>query len=204
MCTPTTHTALTFSAAVLSLLLALSCDAVAGEKAGLVQDAQGGVSARTAGTDRPLAAGGEVFIGDTVKTGREARAQLALGQRTTVRMGGQTEIRIDRYLADAGGEIELGGGALMFDRSGEPSADSLTFRSAYGLIAVRGTVFYAGPSKGKFGVFVERGRVEVTGGGKTVSVGSQEGTDIAEPGAQPSEPRRWKHRRIKPLKLLVK
>jgi hypothetical protein len=48
-------------------------------------------------------------------------------------------------------------------------------------------------------VFVSRGRVDVSGGGKTVSVGPAQGTDIAAPGAEPSDPATWKQSRIDAL-----
>ena len=52
-------------------------------------------------------------------------------------------------------------------------------RSPFALIAVRGTLFFAGPSNGVFGVFVGRGFVEVTGGDRTV---------VIRPGLAPTLP----------------
>ena len=45
---------------------------------------------------------------------------------------------------------------------------AVKIRSSYGLIAVRGTKFFAGPSNGVFGVFVDHGTVTVSGGGSEV------------------------------------
>ena len=137
-----------------------------------------------------------VHVAETVRTGAEARAVLGLGERTTLRLGAETEVRLDRYIIDAGGELTLGGGAILFDREPPKADEDLTISSDYGLIVVRGTTFFAGPSRGVFGVFVETGRVDVTGGGKTVSVGAGEGTNIAEPGAEPTDPVAWGAGRI--------
>lgn len=188
---------------VLFALFLLPAPAVfAGEIAGTVGELRGAVTAGAGTESRSLTSGAEVFIGDTVKTGPGAVVVLQLGKRTTLKLGAETNIEIDRYLADAGGEIDLLAGAILFERTGPPASDPLNVKSAYGLIAVRGTRFYAGPSNGKFGVLVGTGRVEVTGGSKKVSVGWQEGTDIASSGAQPTDPKRWALPRIKAMQKL--
>ena len=70
-------------------------------------------------------------------------------------------------------------------------------RSLFGLIAIRGTRVFAGPSNGVFGVFVARGAVDVTAAGKTVTLGRGFGTNIAKPGDPPTDPAAWKPPRIK-------
>lgn len=181
-----------------------SLPATGAEPAGAVKDLRGDVTAGTSTATRPLQSGAEVFVGETVSTGPGALVVLELGKRTTLKLGAETKIEIDSYLADAGGEIDLMGGAILFERKGTRAANPLNIKSPYGLIAVRGTRFYAGPSKGKFGVLVGHGRVEVTAAGKTVSVGPQEGTDIGAPGEPPSDPALWKLPRIEAMKNLFK
>ncbi len=168
-----------------------------GEVAGAVETVKGPASAAAGGATRPLEPRSSVFVGETVRTGEQARLLMRLGKRTTMRLGERTEIKIDRYIMDAGGEIELGQGAFQFERKGPKSPAPLNIRSAYGLIAVRGTRFFAGPSRGAFGVLVGEGKVEVTSGGKTVVVGPQQGTDIATPGAPPSDPKAWGYERVR-------
>ena len=85
---------------------------------------------------------------------------------------------------------------LAFRPEGLAKID-LTMRTAFGMIGVRGTKFFAGPSRGVFGVFVEHGLVEVTGGGVTRQVGRGQGVDIATPGAAPSEVAQWGDARIR-------
>lgn len=168
-----------------------------GEVAGAVETVKGPASAAAGGESRTLAPQSSVYVGDMVKTGEKARLSMRLGKRTTMRLGEQAQVKIDRYIMDAGGEIELGQGALQFERKGPKSPEPLNIRSAYGLIAVRGTRFFAGPSRGAFGVLVGEGKVEVSSGGKTVIVGPQQGTDIAAPGAPPSDPKAWGYERIR-------
>jgi len=84
----------------------------------------------------------------------------------------------------------------MFDRADDLPKIKLTVRSRFGLIAVRGTKFFAGPSKGVFGIFVERGEVQVTAAGVSRSLKAGDGVDIAKPGQPPSEVKQWGKPRI--------
>ncbi|MDX2156170.1 MAG: FecR family protein [Hyphomicrobiaceae bacterium] len=161
------------------------------DKAGEVEALRGVATALAGQGTRTLAPKEVVFIGDLVRTGAASRLHLRLGDRTFVRLGADTELRIDKYLQDAGGELELVGGLMGFARSGPRAVQDLQIRSAYGLIAVRGTRFYAGPAGGTFGVLVTEGRVAVSAGGRSVELAANQGTDIASPGAPPSTPRRW-------------
>ena len=82
------------------------------------------------------------------------------------------------------------------DLSLDVVADQVTVRSPFGLMAVRGTRFFAGPSNGVFGVFVERGSVLVVGVQTAVLVTSGFGTNIARPGAEPTDSAAWGAARI--------
>lgn len=171
--------------------------AMAAERVGSVSSIAGKATASGAGGARDLAAGADVFLADLIKTTTGTRADLQLGQRTRLMLGGATELRIVRYLVDAGGEIDLMAGAIEFERTGKPASSELRIRSAYGLIGVRGTKFFAGRSDGVFGVFVSNGVVSLSGGGRTVEIKPGEGSGIREPGAQPSTPSVWAPDRVK-------
>jgi ferric-dicitrate binding protein FerR (iron transport regulator) len=85
---------------------------------------------------------------------------------------------------------------MIFEkRDGRPMPVSV--RSSYGVIDVRGTRFFVGPSNNVFGVFVDEGSVTVTAGGRRVTLRAGEGTDISKPGARPTAPKRWGQPRIK-------
>ena len=49
----------------------------------------------------------------------------------------------------------------LLDRPDAPPSGPLSVATPFGLIAARGTKFFAGPSQGTFGVFVEHGLVTV-------------------------------------------
>lgn len=180
-------------AGVATATAALSLPAMAAEKVGAVSALVGKAMAVGAAGQRDLTSGADVFLADVIKTTIGTRAELKLGQRTRLMLGGSTELRIVRYLVDAGGDIDLMAGAIEFERTGKPASSELRVRSAYGLIGVRGTKFFAGRSDG---VFVSNGAVSFSGGGRTVLVQSGEGSGIREPGAQPSTPSKWAPERV--------
>lgn len=157
----------------------------------------GDVTRKQADRLEGLKAGASLMDHDFVATGKESFAELALGEDTSLLLGSETELLIDTFIAGQGGTIELGTGQMVFDRPEGLAKIDLTMRTAFGMIGVRGTKFFAGPSRGVFGVFVEHGLVEVTGGGVTRQVGRRQGVDIAAPGAAPSEVARWGEARIR-------
>ncbi len=165
--------------------------------AGSVRALSGQAEAELKAAVRQLAMNGGVFVGDRISTGAGARASIALGTATELKLGPESRIRIDRFLVNAGGVLVLETGAIGFDRDPGRESGDISVRSAFGLIAVRGTRFFAGPSNGVFGVFVERGSVAVTGGGKRVLVEAGAGTDIARPGDPPTAPKAWGAARIR-------
>ncbi|MGL4242278.1 MAG: FecR family protein [Beijerinckiaceae bacterium] len=145
---------------------------------------------------RSLVSDAQVFVGDRISTSAGARASLKLGRSTDLRLGESARVTIDRFLMEAGGVITLGAGPALIEKDPQSAGQRLDIRSPYGLIAVRGTRFFAGPSNGVFGVFVERGQVALSGGGRQVLISAGEGSDVSSPGGQPSVARPWGAARI--------
>lgn len=162
---------------------------------GTVEDVTGKAYARLTDT-RLLTAQEVILLGDFVWTTAAARARLGLEGGTTVNLGPKARLKIDRFVAEAGGSLTLGDGAVVIDRPGDLPKIDLTVRSTYGLIGVRGTRFFAGPSRGRFGVFVEHGTVTVSSGGLIRRVGPGEGVDIRAPQEEPGPVTRWGQARI--------
>jgi hypothetical protein len=165
-------------------------------RAGEVETTQGECFARSGAARRTLAPDADVFVGDAVGTGSASSLALLLAKVTTVRLGPEAQLRIDRFLMNAGGVLTLEKGAVLYDHDTKDGPDAMAVRSPFGLIAVRGTRFFAGPSNGVFGVFVERGEVFVVGVSTAVTVTAGMGTNIATPGAEPTLPVVWGKPRI--------
>jgi hypothetical protein len=177
--------------------------ASAAEPAGTVEALRGEATAQAASGVRPLAGDASVFVGDLVATGAQSAIALRLGSATEVRLGPEARLRIDRFLINAGGILEFAKGAMLFDHDPAAGQTEMEVRSPFGLIAVRGTRFFAGPSNGVFGVFVYRGLVLVVGQNTSVAVQPEFGTDISAPGAEPTPPHRWAEARIKAAEATV-
>jgi ferric-dicitrate binding protein FerR (iron transport regulator) len=177
-------------------LLATPRSSVARELAGSVEEIKGEAFAAAQNERRKLENAAPLFIADDVSTGSASRLALHLGKDTMVRLGELAHLTIDRFVENAGGELTLASGPLLYDHQQGAEPRPLKIRSSYGLIAVRGTRFFAGPSNGVFGVFVERGSVVVSGAGHDVALGAGEGTNIAHPGDAPTPAAPWRQPRI--------
>ncbi len=165
------------------------------ERVGSVEDVTGEAFAERESVRRTLDRAAPVFLSEEIETGVASRLAMRLGRDTTVRLGEQARLKIDRFLVDAGGDMTLLSGPLLFD--GQPRRAGVQIRSPFALIAVRGTRFFAGPSNDRFGVFVARGSVAVTSAGQQVILRQGEGTDIASPGTPPTPVKRWAPERIR-------
>lgn len=169
---------------------------LASEKAGQVDDLSGEAIAELEASRRRLIPGEVIYVGDTVMTGEASRIGLTVGSATTLRLGARAKLTIDRFLIDAGGVLSLKSGPLLFDRPPGSTTQQVQIRGAFGLIAIRGTQIFAGPSRGKMAVFVRRGSVSVTSGDKIVLLNAGEGSDVPEIGAPPTAPIAWSQERI--------
>lgn len=163
---------------------------------GSVREARGQVEVERGGLREDLEVDGPIMIRDRVSTGASSFAALALGAVTLVRLGGEVDLVIDSFIAEQGGVLDIGAGPILFDRPEAAPPIDMTIRTAFGLIGVRGTKFFAGPSNGVFGVFVERGRVSVLAAGERRRLEAGEGVDISSPGAAPGEVKAWGAPRI--------
>lgn len=164
---------------------------------GKATEIRGDVRRRQAEQEEALAVGAQIFDNDHVRTKVESFATLALGTDTRVLLGAETDLLVDSFIAAQGGTLELGVGRMVFDRpEGLPKVD-VAVRTAFGMIGVRGTKFFCGPSRVAFAVFVEHGSVSVEAGGVTRVVGAGQGVEFRQAGDAPSEPVNWGRARIR-------
>ena len=166
------------------------------EAVGAVEDARGEAFAEAREKRRQLERASPIFVKDLVGTGADSRLWLRLGTNTSIQLGERARLIIDRFLINAGGEITVEAGAMFFEKRAPDRSGTVKVRSSYGLMEVRGTRFFAGPSNKVFGVFVEEGILRVSAGGRQVILRAGQGTDIAQPGARPTAPRQWGQGRI--------
>jgi len=164
--------------------------------AGKVVSLHGDAFADAGGSRRALRPAANVFLGDLIETEALSGVTMSLGRTTIVKLGALAKLRIDKFVIDAGGVLDLEQGALVIDRNDEAKKERLQVRSPFGLIAVRGTLLFAGPTNGVFGVFVARGAATIIAAGRTVSLYSEQGTEILQAGGAPSAPKKWAPERV--------
>jgi hypothetical protein len=182
----------------------LGSSAWAAVAVGSIAELRGEAVAESGDRRRALKVRSPVAIGDTLATAKQSRLRAALGGRTTLRLGAETRVKIDRFLVDSGGELVLGGGALLLDAPANQFPQGLAVESPFALIAVRGTRLFAGKIDGVFGVFVSRGSIDVTAGGKRVRLKAGEGTDIKRAGGPPGPVKAWGQPKIHKAFALVR
>ena len=176
---------------------ALGTPSMAAEAAGLVEDINGEAFAEAGNQRRALEKSAKLFVGDNVATGSSSRLTMLLGEDTTIRLGEKAHLVIDQFLSTTGGEISLQSGPMLFERPSGSRPMPVKIKSSYGLIAVRGTTFFAGPSNDVFGVFVQQGTVVVSNAGSQVTLNAGEGTNLATPNSKPTAPVLWGAERVR-------
>jgi ferric-dicitrate binding protein FerR (iron transport regulator) len=130
------------------------------------------------------AKGVPVLLDDAALTGDESRLDLQLGRSIRI----NASLKIDRFIAGHNDTLTLDRGVVERWKGADPKFE---VKTPYALLAARGTEFFAGPSKGLFGVFVKLGIVEVKARQATVSLNAGQCTDFKEPGDPPSPPKLW-------------
>jgi ferric-dicitrate binding protein FerR (iron transport regulator) len=166
------------------------------DAAGEVEDLKGNAFADAGQQHRALDKASPLYVGDRISTSASSRLTMRLGTDTTIKLGENTQLVIDRFLSETGGEISLESGPILFDRPPGARRIPMQIRSPYAVIAVRGTQFFAGPSNGVFGVFVQDGTLDVSAAGSTVTLSAGQGTNLQTPGAAPTAPVNWGKLRI--------
>lgn len=162
---------------------------------GTTRNLSGSATLARAGQISALRLDQPLMEGDEVMTMAASTAGLELFSATQIALGPEAHFTLDRFAVDLGGVVTVGG-AMVFDRPDDLPKIDLTVETAFAQIGVRGTRFFAGPSKGVYGIFVARGAIEVQAGGETRRLGPGDGVDIPTPGAAPSPVAQWKAPRI--------
>jgi ferric-dicitrate binding protein FerR (iron transport regulator) len=170
--------------------------AQAAQAIGQVAWAQGTTTLERGASILAAIPGGEIFARDRAVTGDQpSRLDLRLGAATRIRLGANASLEIDRFIAGLAAAAALKSGPALIER--DPGAEPhFILTSPFALLAARGTAFFAGPSKGVFGVFVREGVVIVRTRRHAVTLRAGEGTDIKAPGRRPSRPKAWGQARI--------
>jgi hypothetical protein len=125
--------------------------------------------------------GQKLSEGQTLRTGTEAAALVALDDGSRLKLNPESEVRLDHFQATT--ELSLERGAVFSEVRKQTGSRQFLVRTKAAVMGVRGTKFFAGFGKEKGGgadlwMCVNEGRVEVQSPGKKVSVGAGEGVFV--------------------------
>lgn len=136
----------TLSSVVLAAVIASQlASAQVNSKIGVAAAVKNRVEGVISGGVRPLSSGSEVFAREVVRTGEESMAQLLFLDETSLSIGPQSEVTLDRFVYDpnrGAGSLVLNAtrGAFRFV-SGSQQPSSYQIRTPVATIGVRGTIF---------------------------------------------------------------
>tara|TARA_R110000751_G_scaffold131275_1_gene233435 strand:- start:20818 stop:21483 length:666 start_codon:yes stop_codon:yes gene_type:complete len=180
-----------------TVLLPVAGLASPAEAIGTVTTLRGSATALRKADLLDLSIGADLMLKDLFKTAESSSTTLLFGDHTSIRLGDRTELMIDSFLLNTQGSFDLMQGAMVFERPEDAPKTPVTVKTVFGQLGVRGTRFFAGPSAGVFGVFVERGLLEVSAAGVERRLQAGEGIDIPESGSAPGQVTRWAPDRIR-------
>jgi hypothetical protein len=182
----------------LVFILAFTGAASAAERVpvGAATRVQGEVRAAHAGAGRTVRTGSDLYLGDTLLTGTDARVQVRLTDGTDLTLGADGALTLDDLLVapqgESGGLSVLAGAFRLI----APSTPGATVRTPYATIGIRGTEFWGGPLDGVIDVVALEGTVDVTTAGGMVVLTAGQGTVVPVPGAPPTVPASWSPEKV--------
>jgi FecR protein len=131
------------------------------------------------GTQR-IADGAAIYLGETLRTGPNGKAELLLADRTNLSILPQTEVRVEKFVYDPGGGpgsvvVDVHSGSFRFI-TGVQASQNYEVKTPHGTVHVHGTEFVVVVSSSGLQIQVASGQLTVTsasGQQVTLSAGSQ-------------------------------
>ena len=190
------------------LLVSMMCGLPlqAQQVAGQVERQKGTASRNAAGTTSDLAQGSQVFVGDEISTGPNARLLILFDDESKLTLGENTRITIDQFVYAPSGNssqaLAILVGILSFasGRIGKASPRDVALSTPVATIGIRGTVFLGGEltvgmpvGQPHYGFQINEGAIEVASpGGSVVLDETGEGTFLPlNRVAAPTPVRQW-------------
>lgn len=172
---------------------------------GQVTRSEGAVTLTRDGTERPIATGTSIHVGDRIETGADGRLTIDFIDGATLSIGPATQVEIAAYPpleTGAGRVIAVLAGIVRAVIGDDAVSRGFDIVTPTAIAAARGTTWIVDVDPQATGVFVAEGVVavsartpEVDMTPRTVLLEAGEGTDVRA-GAGPTAPRQWGQARI--------
>lgn len=136
---------------------------------------------------------------DEIKSGENARVEIIFNDGTKLNIGADCHIIIDEFLFDPDENIGIailralqGPFRFITGRIGKVLQPQVVVQSPFGIVGVRGTDFWAGPSRGVYGVLLLDGSISVTNPlGQRILTTPGTGVNLTGNNAPPGEVTIW-------------
>jgi hypothetical protein len=136
---------------------------------------------------------------DEIKSGTDARVEIVFKDGTKLNIGANCHIVIDEFLFDPDNNIGIailralqGPFRFITGHIGKIPEPQIVVQSRFGVIGVRGTDFWAGPSRGVYGVLLLDGSISVTNPmGQRILTTAGTGVNLSGNNVPPGEVTVW-------------
>lgn len=180
-----------------ALLFALAFGSAAlAAEVGQVERTRGLCQGTTGDSIVSLAPGAPIGFEQIVSTAAGARLELGFVDQTTLTLGENARLRIDRFVyapQTTRTSIRLAAvGAFRFVSGTRSGGSDVSVVTPVATIGIRGTDFWAGPIDGAYGVLLLDGAVDVVNGVGSATLDEPgEGVNIAGPGVALGAVTQW-------------
>ena len=173
---------------------------------GQVERQKGTASRTTAGITSDLAQGSQIFVGDEIRSGPDARVMILFDDESKLTLGENARITIDEFIYSPGGNssqalaVVVGVFRFVSGQIGKESPLNVAVSTPVASIGIRGTTFLGGEltvgmpvGQPHYGFQVKEGAIEVISpGGSVVLDEAGEGTFLPlNRVAAPTPVRQW-------------
>ncbi len=183
--------------AAFALAAAFAWPANAAELAGKVTRVKGDAVAEAGGKSRKLAEGTEIFVGETLRTGKATRLEVVMVDEAKLTLGDNSRLLVEAYLFNEAGnagkaslKVVSGVFRAVSGKLGKVPGAPFQVKMQTATLGIRGTEFWGEQKKGDLlvallgggGIWLETkgGRVEITEPGFATRI-----TTAARPPAAP-------------------
>ena len=163
-------------AALLLLLMAWSAQALAEGRIGVASIVSNEVAGTIGGQTRVIGTGAQVFQNEVVTTGANSSAQLLFRDQTTLTIGANARVVLDRFVYDPRSRtgdivVNIAEGAFRFV-SGSAQSNSYKIKTPSATIGVRGTIVIGAvnSSTGQVMIGCVEGSITVSTPGGTITL----------------------------------
>ena len=188
---------------LLSLIFSGGGIARADDAIGTVTRLEGQAQALLGGGAVTLVVGTTIFMNEKLTTGSKTRLELTFADGTKLTVGDNASVTVDRFLykprslGNAFDAAVTGPFRFISGKLDKTGGSTSSIKTAFAVVAIRGTNFWGGPIDGHAGVVLFSGSVTVTNASGSVELTKPgQGTNIIGRNAPPSAVTMWPKEKV--------